>query len=146
MRAPEEPVHRTIPLASLELLATAVGEIETAVAEPVPAKRYVRAHLVARRAAAAVLAARARPDRGHEPRSVWEVLPRVAPELGEWAAFFAAGTGKRIAVEAGFDQVVSMREADDLVRDAHNFLDLVVATLGRSLQLQSRQLALPDVG
>jgi SAV_6107-like HEPN len=123
-----------IPLASLELLASAVNEIELAVVDPTPAARYIRGHLVARRAAAAVLAVRARPDRRHRPRSVWVVLPVVAPELREWAEFFAAGTGRRVALEAGFDRAVSQREADDLVRDAHNFLDVVVATLGRGIR------------
>lgn len=131
MRAPDLPPERGIPLASLELLASAVTEIESAVVEPMPAARYVRGHLVARRAAAAVLAARARPDGRTGPRSVWAVLPHVAPELREWAEFFSAGTGKRIAAEAGLNRAVSAREADDLVRDAHNFLDVVVASLGR---------------
>lgn len=126
MRAPQ---GLGIPVASVELLSAAVAEIEAAVAQPNAADRYIRGHLVARRAAAAVLAARARPDRNRQPRNVWALLPRVAPELREWAEFFAAGTGKRIAAEAGMTQVVSPREADDLVRDAHNFLDVVVADL-----------------
>ena len=130
MRAPEVP---GIPVASVELLSAAVNEIELAVVQPEPADRYIQGHLVARRAAAAVLAARAEPDTSRQPRSVWVLLPLVAPELREWAEFFAAGTGKRIAAEAGMTHVVSCREADDLVRDAHNFLDLVVAGLARSM-------------
>ena len=35
------------------------------------------------------------------PRSVWELLPRVAPELTEWAAFFAASARRRAAIERG---------------------------------------------
>ncbi|MFN8127036.1 MAG: SAV_6107 family HEPN domain-containing protein [Candidatus Nanopelagicales bacterium] len=120
---------REIPIASVELLASAVTEIEQAVGRPQAGDRYVSGHRGARRAAAAVLAARARPDRRGTPRDVWAVLPTVAPELTEWARFFAAGTGKRVAVEAGFSQVVSVREADDLVRDAHNFLTVVVGLL-----------------
>lgn len=133
MRAPATG----IPVASVELLTSAVGEIEMAVAAPRAADRYVKGHLVARRAAAAVLAARARPDRSRTPRNVWELLPMVAPELQEWAEFFRAGTGRRIAAEAGLD-VVTAREADDLVRDAHNFLDLVVATLIRGSARRAR--------
>lgn len=92
--------------------------------------RYVAAHLAALRSAAAVLAVRGRPTRRGRPRSVWEVLPSVAPELGEWATFFDAGAPRRAAVEAGRDDVVSPREADDLVRDAEMFLLLVEAALG----------------
>ncbi len=136
MRAPEHiATGRAIPLASVELLVAAVAEIENAAAEPTAALRYIRAHLVARRAAAAVLAARGRPDRrrGHRPRDVWELLPRIAPELTEWAQFFAAGTGKRIAAEAGLPDAVSAREADDMMRDAHNFLDRVAVSLSRGI-------------
>lgn len=126
-----------IPTASLELLATAVAEIEAASGETRPGERYVRGHLAARRTAAAVLAACARPDGSSGPRNVWTVLPRVAPELREWAAFFAAGTGRRIAAELGIEHAVTAREADDLVRDAHNFLDIVVATLARRMSRPS---------
>ncbi|MDT7544455.1 MAG: hypothetical protein QOE99_565, partial [Actinomycetota bacterium] len=54
----------------------------------------------------------------------------VAPELGEWAAFFAAGARKRAAAEAGLPAAVTPREADDLVRDAETFLAVVETTLG----------------
>jgi hypothetical protein len=103
------------------------------------AQRYVAAHLAALRAGAAVLAARARSDpaaagsrrgRSRGPRSVWVVLADLAPELGEWAGYFAAGAGKRAAAEAGLPRVVTAREADDLLRDAEAFLALVCATLG----------------
>jgi len=57
------------------------------------------------------------------------LLAEVAPELGEWAAFFAATEGKREAVRAGAAAIVSAREADDLVRDAQTFLDLVERAL-----------------
>ena len=103
-------------------------------------ERYVAAHLAALRAGAAVLAARARADLGgvsgsrrgaaRGPRNVWNVLAAVAPELAEWAAFFAAGAGKRAAAEAGIPGAVTARESDDLLRDADAFLGLVCAVLG----------------
>ena len=95
-----------------------------------PGDRYVTAHLAALRAAAAVLAVRGRPRRPGGTLNVWQVLPRVAPELGEWAAFFAAGAARRAAVEAGRADVVTAREADDLLRDAETFLHLVTGCLG----------------
>jgi hypothetical protein len=61
---------------------------------------------------------------------VWELLPRVEPALSEWAAFFAAGAGKRAAAEAGLVRAVSAREADDLLRDAETFLSLAEEALG----------------
>jgi hypothetical protein len=58
------------------------------------------------------------------------LLAEVAPELGEWAQFFAAGAGKRAAAEAGLRGAVTEREADDLVRDAEAFLARVARLLG----------------
>ena len=94
-----------------------------------PGVRYATAHLAALRAAAAVLACRARPAKRRRLVSAWELLKGVSPELGEWADFFAAGAGKRAAVEAGLP-AASAREADDLVRDAQTFLGLVEGVLG----------------
>ena len=72
--------------------------------------------------------------RRKRPQSVWELLPRVEPTLCEWAAFFAAGAGKRAAAEAGLPRAVSLREADDLLRDAEIFVSLVESALGVSAQ------------
>ena len=96
------------------------------------AERYAAAHLSALRAAAAVLACRARPAIGRRgrPTSAWVLLAEVAPELGEWARFFAAGAAKRAAAEAGSTRAVTEREADDLVRDADRFLGVVEQVLG----------------
>ncbi|HYN96848.1 MAG TPA: SAV_6107 family HEPN domain-containing protein, partial [Pilimelia sp.] len=79
----------------------------------------------------AVLAARTRPESGRRrPRSAWVLLGQVAPELGEWATFFAAGAAKRAAAEAGIPRVVSPREADDLLRAAEQFVAVVEVALG----------------
>jgi hypothetical protein len=116
----------------LDLLAHSRDCLGESVAATAPAERYVAAHLAALRAGAAVLAARTRPPRRRRsgPRDVWTVLTEVAPELGEWAAFFAAGADKRAAAAAGLARVVTAREADDLLREAEAFLGLVTAVLG----------------
>jgi hypothetical protein len=129
--APPPPV----PAHSRDLLAGAARELLAAGSADEAGSRYAHAHLAALRAAAAVLAARAgaapaRSRRGSRPRSAWVLLAEVAPELGEWAGFFAAGAGKRAAAEAGVRGVVSDREADDLVREAETFLALVARLLG----------------
>ena len=86
------------------------------------------------RAAAAVLAARARPVPGRRGKltSVWVLLVMVAPELREWAAYFAASAAKRAAAEAGIPRVVSAREADELVRSAEAFVSVIELALGLS--------------
>ena len=96
-----------------------------------PSERYLGAHLAALRVAAVVLALRARPGRSGRPRTARLVLAEVAPELAEWAAFFAATEGKREAVRAGATAIINAREADDLVRDAQTFLGLVERALGQ---------------
>jgi hypothetical protein len=96
-----------------------------------PCHRYVAAHLAALRAGAAVLAVRAQPSRrGRSGRSVWELLTAVAPELSEWAAFFASGSTTRAAAEAGIARLVSERAADDLLRQAGQFLTITRALVG----------------
>jgi len=127
----DRPVLPPTGVAARDLVHTARrGLLDAALADR-PAERYAAAHLCALRAAAAVLAARARPASARRrPSSVWSLLPDVAPELVEWAGFFAAGAGKRAAAEAGLDHVVTAREADDLMREADLFLSLVETTLG----------------
>ncbi|WP_200912927.1 SAV_6107 family HEPN domain-containing protein [Frankia sp. AvcI1] len=131
------PGRALLPAAGLphrsrdELLAAArrgLGEAEYA---PRAGERYALAHLAALRAAAAVLADRARPRPGRRgrPVSAWCLLVRVAPELVEWADFFAAGAGRRAAAEAGLN-VVGRREADDLIRQVDQFIGVVEGALG----------------
>ena len=117
------------PAAAVDLLLRSDAGLRSARATDDAGERYVAAHLAALRAAAAVLAVRGRPRRG-STLNVWEVLPRVAPELAEWAVFFASGARRRAAVEAGLAGAVSTRQADDLVRDASAFADLVAELLG----------------
>jgi SAV_6107-like HEPN len=134
------PVQATAGRATCRVAPTALALLESArhglanaVDETSPGGRYVGAHLAALRAAAAIVAARPVPGTGRRrrgPPSVWELLPRVEPALAEWAAFFAAGAGKRAAAEAGLPRAVSGREADDLLRDAETFLSLAEKALG----------------
>jgi hypothetical protein len=135
---PAPMTHMTPPPApapSRDLLAGSARELLAALSATEAAPRYAHAHLAALRAAAAVLAARARPRRrGSGVRSVWVLLAEVAPELGEWAGFFAAGAGKRAAAEAGLSGAVTEREADDLLREAQTFLALVARSLGVPVQ------------
>ncbi|SCL23517.1 SAV_6107 family HEPN domain-containing protein [Micromonospora inyonensis] len=130
--APTVPAHVLPHRTPAQLLAVARrGLVEAAQTRP-DGLRYAAAHLAALRAAAALLAARARPAPARRNRitSVWVLLVGVAPELGEWAAFFAAGAGKRAAAEAGIPRVVTAREADDLLRAAEQFVMVVETALG----------------
>ncbi|HIV57879.1 MAG TPA: hypothetical protein H9902_07970 [Candidatus Stackebrandtia faecavium] len=129
---PAIPAHSMPNRSPLELLILARQGVAEAVDEPHDGLRYATAHLAALRAAAAVLAIRARPatkQRG-QVTSVWRLLTQVAPELREWADFFAATARKRTMAQSGVPHVVSTREADDLARDAEHFISVVTALLG----------------
>ncbi|SDS08100.1 hypothetical protein SAMN04488543_1031 [Friedmanniella luteola] len=106
-------------------LARARAALDEAAAAASPAERYLATHAAALRVAAVVLAVRARPAPGARPRNAWWLLAEVAPELGEWAAFYAATGSRRDALLAGSTGAVSTREADDLLRDTEGFLALV---------------------
>lgn len=130
------PAHALPHRTPRELLSLARQGLEEAAETRKDGLRYATAHLAALRAAAAVLAARARPAPGRRSRvtSVWQLLVLVAPELSEWASFFAAGAQKRAAAEAGIPRVVTAREADDLIRAAEQFIAVVEVALGLSYQ------------
>ena len=132
------PLLPPLSPAAAQLLTQASRALTEAEGCTDPRRRYATAHLSALRAAAAVLAARTRPESGRRrPRSAWVLLGQVAPELGEWAAFFAAGAGKRAAAEAGLSSAVTEREADDLVRDVTTFLGVVETSISRAVPPQS---------
>jgi hypothetical protein len=129
---PLVPAHALPHRTPAELLVLARHGLAEAEEQRVDGLRYATAHLAALRAAAAVLAARARPAPGRRGRltSVWVLLTLVAPELSEWAEYFAASAVKRAAAEAGIPRVVTARQADDLLRSAESFVSVVELALG----------------
>lgn len=152
---PADDVHpvlrrATAPPAALDLLAQARTGLDEAAALDVPNERYATAHLAALRTAAAVLAARGRPETSHRHRerirSAWELLPEMAPELSEWSALFASGARRRARAEAGIPGAASRRDADDLLRDAAMFLRLVERLLALAPTLPHARRERPDAG
>jgi hypothetical protein len=131
---PPSDVHPVLrragaPPAALDLLAQAYRGLDEARSLEGPLERYAVAHLAALRASAAVLAVRGVPEESPRKRgrirSAWEVLPEVAPELAEWAVYYAAGAPKRAAAEAGIASAATMRDADDLIRNTALFVRMV---------------------
>ena len=125
--------HRSpAPRSARGLFDQAVHEQAEAVTATHPYDRYCGAHMAALRAAAAVVAARSvpAPPGRRRPRSVWDLLYREAPELADWAAYFASGATRRAAAQAGLPNAVSEQEAADLVRESEVFLGLVAEMLG----------------
>jgi len=123
-----------LPATTHSYLERAAESLREAITTTEVPTRYACAHVAALRAAAALLAAKAAPTAAHRRRqkSAWVLLAEVAPEMTEWASFFASGASKRAAAEAGSTRAVSAREADDLIREADRFLAVVERSLGLS--------------
>lgn len=122
--------------ASLDLLDRSRHSLLEACQSREVSQRYLQAQLGALRAAAALVAARATPDGHCGPRSLWELLPTVAPELAEWAEFFELVAARR-------GQPHNAREADDLIRQSEVFLDLVCRSLGLPVQPSGHEVLVP---
>ncbi|GGL22709.1 hypothetical protein H9L10_06790 [Phycicoccus endophyticus] len=126
---------------TLDLLERSREALTSGYAASLASARYLDASLAALRAAAALVAARPAPEApGSGPHDVWVLATRTAPELAEWAQRFAEVTGQRVGVETGLVHVVA-READDLLREAETFVDLVAARLGLPVAPLHRRLA-----
>jgi len=127
-----QPTHEVrVTAASVDLLSSAIRSLDEAIVAQRAGEKYVTAHLAALSAAASLLASHAQPNT-RKPTSAWVLVAKVVPEFSEWAACFAAGAGKRAAAAAGLGGAVTPREADDLVRDAYDFINLVGKKLGIS--------------
>lgn len=119
------------PSSAVALVSQAHSILVDAGAAQAAGDRFRLAHRGALRSAAALLAARARPSQGpRRLRSAWSLIDSVAPEYSEWAAYFASGASKREAIESGAFDVVTTREADDLLRASQEFLRLVEISIG----------------
>jgi hypothetical protein len=121
-----------LPPSVESLLSQAKTTWAEAVLEPRAPEKYRSAHLAALRAAAAVLALRARPVSAsrRRPTSAWVLLEAVAPELAEWTVYFADSAQRRAAIEAGATSVVSERDADDLLRATGEFIAIAERMVG----------------
>jgi hypothetical protein len=121
--APVAPVARSLLAQARRMLADAEWSTD-------PVERFTGAYGAALKASAAVLVARGRPHRGRaRPTSGWILLSAAAPELGEWAGFFAAHSGLHAAAQAGISSRISTRAADDLLRQAAQFAELAARTV-----------------
>ncbi|WP_106848202.1 SAV_6107 family HEPN domain-containing protein [Blastococcus sp. Marseille-P5729] len=123
-----------------ELLAQAWRAIAEAQATEHAEQRFERASVAAVRAASAVLAGCPDRVRGARAQSVWTLVARCAPELREWADFFAATTRACVRLRSQGDATggITQRLADDLLRDADRFTHEVRGLL---LRRRTRRLA-----
>lgn len=110
---------------ALALLEQSRQSLAQAYAAELAAARFVASQDASMRAAAALVARQGRTG----PQDLWPLLAVHAPELGEWADFFALAAVRRQEVES-HSRRVSVREADDLLRAAETFVGHVASALG----------------
>ncbi|HEX5334180.1 MAG TPA: SAV_6107 family HEPN domain-containing protein [Cellulomonas sp.] len=118
-----------LPTRSHELLQRADAELVAAQFSSEAWERFSHAHLAALRGGAALLAVRGRPGGRRPPRTVWDMLRIVSPELARWSDYFAAGAGLRSAIEAGRFDAVSDARAEQALCAAEDFVDELRALL-----------------
>ena len=117
-----------VPESALGLMARSDAELVAAQLASEPEEQFLHAHLAALRAGAALLQVTGRPARRPTPRTVWDMVAAVTPELGVWTAFFADGAATRAAVESGRSTVDPIR-AERTLRAAEDFQDAVRSVL-----------------
>ncbi|WP_243757723.1 SAV_6107 family HEPN domain-containing protein [Allobranchiibius sp. GilTou38] len=139
-RPARSPAPRSVPpaaestggassVAVLELVDRAREALLEACHSNGTTERYALAQLGALRAATALVANRISTRRRSARRDVWTTLVAGVPELTEWAEFFALTSARGASAERGRAHLTA-READDLVRQAEMFLELVLSRLG----------------
>ena len=121
-----------------DLLARSDAELVAATLASAPDETLVHAHLSALRAGAALVEARGRPGGRPAPRTVWDMVAVVAPELAPWCAFFAGNAAARAAAEAGRGESIDHARADRVLGAAEDFQDAVRAELGVAAAPQGR--------
>jgi hypothetical protein len=138
----------TVSAAStLELVERARADLLEACHSRDVAERYRQSRLGAMRAAAALVSARSRGTRVSGPQSLWDLVPAAAPELTEWAEFFAVATAQpdHAPTHRPSRPAVTAREADDLLRQAETFIGLVCRSLGLPVTPAHHDVLVPTV-
>jgi len=110
-----------VPDSARELLARSDAELLAATLAGDPEDVFRHAHLAALRAGAALVQVRGRPGGRPAPRTVWDMVAALAPELRSWTAYFAGNAPARSAVEAGRTGVVDLGRAERALAAAQDF-------------------------
>lgn len=119
-----EPRRPASPEA-VALLAQARHGLADAERETTLVGGFVASYLSALRAGAAILVAKGRPHRQvAKPQSTWTLLTSVAPEVTQWAEYFAAHSAGYAAAQAGISRHVGAEAVDELRHRAEEFLAL----------------------
>ncbi|WP_197322003.1 SAV_6107 family HEPN domain-containing protein [Saccharomonospora sp. NB11] len=121
---PFEPRRPASPEAA-SLVAQAGHGLAEVARETTAATRFVAAYASALRAGAAILVAKGRPHRRvAKPQSTWTLLAEAAPEVRQWAEYFATHSATHAAAQAGITRRVTAESAEELRRRAADFVAL----------------------
>jgi hypothetical protein len=117
-----------------ELLAAACSSMAWAEGAERSAVRFHYALLAASQIAEVLLSSSHPGALGEADGDVWLASARHLPEFGEWSAYFTAAAAKHRGA-AGGHYLITAREADDLLRDAQAFRELVLHRAQRRVRL-----------
>jgi hypothetical protein len=131
-------VTAPVPESARDLLARSDAELAAAALASAPEEVLLHAHLAALRSGAALVQVHGRPGGRPAPRTVWDMVAVLAPDLAGWAAFFADNAGTRSAVEAGRPGVVDEVRAERVLRAAEDFQTAVRERIGVADAPQAR--------
>ncbi len=121
-----------------DLLARSDAELVAATLASTAEETLLHAHLSALRAGAALVEARGRPGGRPAPRTVWDMVTVIAPELAAWSGFFAGNASARAAVEAGRGESIDAAHAERVLAAAEDFQDAIRSELGVAPSPQGR--------
>lgn len=119
-----EPRRPASPEAA-SLLTQAWHGLADAAREITPSDRFIASYLSALRAGAAILVAKGRPHRrAAKPQSTWTLLASAAPEVAQWAEYFAARSTLHAAAQSGLTRRVGAVATEELRHRAEEFVAL----------------------
>nr|WP_070380777.1 SAV_6107 family HEPN domain-containing protein [Rhodococcus sp. WMMA185] len=123
------------------LLGRADALLSQSVGAGAPADRFHSAYLAALRGAGAALAAAEVASSGARrtrTRNAWVLMADAAPDLADWADYFAGHSATRAAIEAGTSRILTDREADEFFVEVGRFLHAVEDRIGHGTGLGLR--------
>ncbi|WP_072806336.1 SAV_6107 family HEPN domain-containing protein [Rhodococcoides yunnanense] len=128
VRPPVSPRARVLLGRADAFLSRSVGAADAT-------ERFLDCYMAALRGAAAVLEATPISQSRARSRSAWVLLSKAAPDLDEWAEYFAGFSATRAALQAGLSRSISEGDADEFYREVGHFLHVVEDRIGADSRL-----------
>lgn len=107
------------------MLERAYRSLDEAASAKMPSAIYVAAYQAAGEATVAIVSARiadGQRQKMKRPNTLWDALGTADPDLADWARYFSSKAHRKHAAELGVPNAVYRDQAEELLRDVHQFL------------------------